>query len=97
MMKMSLILVGALTVSFFLRRRSAALRHWVLAAGVACAASVPILTAVVPAWSLPFATPAAFTPYEDPFAMKQRRPPPHPGTACHAPPLRNPRSLPRRE
>jgi len=67
MMKMSLILVGALTVSFFLRRRSAALRHWVLAAGVACAASVPILTAVVPAWSLPFATPAAFTPYEDPF------------------------------
>ena len=67
MMKMSLILVGALTVSFLLRRRSAALRHWVLAVGVACAASVPILTAVVPAWPLPFATPAAFTPYDNPF------------------------------
>ena len=67
MMKMSLIVVGALAVSFFLRRRSAALRHWVLAAGVACAAFVPVLTAVVPGWSLPFATPAAFTPYQDPF------------------------------
>ena len=47
-MKMSLIVFGALAVSFFLRRRSAALRHWVLAAGVACAALVPVLTAVVP-------------------------------------------------
>ena len=37
-MKMSLIVFGALAVSFLLRRRSAALRHWVLAAGVACAA-----------------------------------------------------------
>jgi beta-lactamase regulating signal transducer with metallopeptidase domain len=64
---MSVIVFGALAVSFLLRRRSAALRHWVLAAGVACAASVPILTAVVPAWSLPFATPAAFAPYDDPF------------------------------
>ena len=34
-MKMSLIVFGALAVSFLLRRRSAALRHWVLAAGVA--------------------------------------------------------------
>ena len=42
-MKMSLIVFGALTVSFLLRRRSAALRHWVLAAGVACAALVPVL------------------------------------------------------
>lgn len=66
-MKMSLIVFGALAISFLLRRRSAALRHWVLAAGVACAASVPILTAIVPAWTLPFATPAAFTPYEDPY------------------------------
>jgi beta-lactamase regulating signal transducer with metallopeptidase domain len=66
-MKMSLIVLGALAISFLLRRRSAALRHWVLAAGVACAAAVPLLTAVVPAWPLPFATPTAFTPYEDPF------------------------------
>ena len=42
-MKMSLIVFGALAVSFALRQRSAALRHWVLAAGVACAAAVPVL------------------------------------------------------
>jgi beta-lactamase regulating signal transducer with metallopeptidase domain len=66
-MKMSLIVFGALAVSFVLRRRSAALRHWVLAAGVACAAALPVLTAVVPAWPLPFATPTAFTAYQDPF------------------------------
>ena len=66
-MKMSLIVFGALAVSFLLRRRSAALRHWVLATGVACAALVPVLTAVVPEWPLPFAAPTAFSRYEDPF------------------------------
>ncbi len=79
-MKMSLIVVGALAVSFLLRRRSAALRHWVLAVGVACAAAVPLLSAVVPAWPLPFATPTAFSPYDDPFASSgspaQRQPNP---------------------
>ena len=66
-MKMSLIVLGALAVSMLLRRRSAALRHWILAAGVACAASMPFLTEVVPAWAVPFASPTAFTRYEDPF------------------------------
>src|SRR5688572_17281222 len=66
-MKLSLIVFCALALSFVLRRRSAALRHWVLAAGVAGAAAVPLLTAVVPAWSLPFATPTAFTAYQDSF------------------------------
>jgi beta-lactamase regulating signal transducer with metallopeptidase domain len=63
-MKMSLIVFGALGLTFLLRRRSAALRHWVLATGVVSAAALPFLTAVVPAWSLPFATPAAFVPYD---------------------------------
>ncbi len=63
-MKMSLIVFGALGLTFLLRRRSAALRHWVLAAGVVCAAALPFLAAVVPAWSLPFATPAAFVTYD---------------------------------
>ena len=62
-MKMSLIVFGALAVSFLLRRRSAALRHWVLATGVACAALVPVSAAVVPMWPLPFATPTAFSRY----------------------------------
>jgi beta-lactamase regulating signal transducer with metallopeptidase domain len=81
-MKMSLIVLSALAAAFFLRRRSAALRHWVLAAGVACAAALPILSAAVPAWPLPFAAPTAFTRYEDPFrdagSSSSRRPP---GTA----------------
>jgi beta-lactamase regulating signal transducer with metallopeptidase domain len=63
-MKMSLIVFGALTLTALLRRRSAALRHWVLAAGVACAASIPLLATIVPAWHLPVGTPAAFVPYE---------------------------------
>ncbi len=77
-MKMSLILFGALALSFALRRRSAALRHWVLAAGVVCAAALPVLGMVVPAWTLPFATPTAFSPYQNPFeesASSTTRPP----------------------
>ena len=66
-MKLSLIIFSALAMTFLLRRRSAALRHWVLAAGVAGAAAVPLLTAVVPVWPLPIATPTAFTTYQDPF------------------------------
>jgi beta-lactamase regulating signal transducer with metallopeptidase domain len=67
-MKMSLIVFGALAMTVLLRRRSAALRHWVLAAGVACAAASPVLTTIVPAWTLPFGTPAAFVTYETPGA-----------------------------
>ncbi len=67
-MKMSLIVFGALAMTVLLRRRSAALRHWVLAAGVACAAASPVLATIVPAWTLPFGTPAAFVAYETPGA-----------------------------
>jgi beta-lactamase regulating signal transducer with metallopeptidase domain len=63
-MKMSLIVLAALAVSMMLRKRSAALRHWVLAAGVACAAASPILTSIVPAWTLPLGTPAHFSAYD---------------------------------
>ncbi len=65
-MKMSLIVLAALAVSMMLRKRSAALRHWVLAAGVACAAASPMLTSIVPEWTLPLGTPAPFTAYDDP-------------------------------
>jgi beta-lactamase regulating signal transducer with metallopeptidase domain len=64
-MKMSFIVLGALAVTFLLQRRSAALRHWVLAAGVACAAVSPVLATIVPTWTLPFGTPSAFVAYQD--------------------------------
>ena len=63
-MKMSLIVLGALAITVLMRRRSAALRHWVLAAGVACAAASPLMATIVPAWRLPFGTPAAFVAYD---------------------------------
>jgi hypothetical protein len=51
-MKMSLILLVTLAVTTLLRRRSAAVRHWVLAAGIACAAATPLLEIVVPVWGV---------------------------------------------
>jgi beta-lactamase regulating signal transducer with metallopeptidase domain len=90
-MKMSLIVFGALALSLALRRRSAALRHWVLAAGLACAATVPILTSIVPAWSLPFAASTAFSRYEDPFTEVSGSAPARTrGTAAAAPAGRAP-------
>jgi beta-lactamase regulating signal transducer with metallopeptidase domain len=70
-MKMTVILLGALALSLVLRRRSAALRHWVLAAGIVCAAALPMLTTMLPAWHLPFAAPTAFVRYEDPFTVSR--------------------------
>jgi beta-lactamase regulating signal transducer with metallopeptidase domain len=66
-MKMSLIVLTALGISLLLRGRSAALRHWVLAAGVGAAAIMPLVGSVVPVWSLPFAAPTAFAPHDDGF------------------------------
>ena len=48
--KVSLIVVVALAASAALGRRSAAVRHFVLAAALACAAATPALRLVVPAW-----------------------------------------------
>ena len=53
MIKMSLIVLLGLGATFLLRRRSAALRHWVLAAAIVCAAATPLLERVMPIWHLP--------------------------------------------
>jgi beta-lactamase regulating signal transducer with metallopeptidase domain len=58
-MKMTAVLLLTLGVLVLLRHRSAALRHWVLATAVACAAMMPVLETVVPAWPLPFGNGAA--------------------------------------
>lgn len=52
-MKISIVLLLALGATIVLRNRSAAMRHWVLAAAIACAAITPLVEAVVPAWGLP--------------------------------------------
>ncbi len=48
--KISVIVSAALVATWLLRRRSAAVRHFVLAAALACAAMTPLVRAVAPAW-----------------------------------------------
>jgi len=59
--RITVIMLIGLGARFVLRRRSAAVRHWVLAVSILCAASAPMLGAVVPVWDLGmfFAPPAA--------------------------------------
>jgi beta-lactamase regulating signal transducer with metallopeptidase domain len=52
--KMSLVILLALGAMELMRKRSAALRHWVLAVVVGCAAAMPVLDAIrpsLPLWS----------------------------------------------
>jgi TonB family protein len=53
MLQSSIILLIGLLVMPLLRSRSAALRHWVLATTLACAAAVPVVSGLVPSWSTP--------------------------------------------
>lgn len=50
--KISVVLLLALGSVALLRRQSAATRHWLLAAAIACALAMPLLTLVVPSWHL---------------------------------------------
>jgi len=51
--KMTAVIALALAAMPLLTRRSAALRHWVLVAALACGVAQPILSLVTPAWTLP--------------------------------------------
>ena len=51
-MKASLIVAVALIATALLRNRSAAVRHWMLAAAIALAAATPVLERVVPSWDV---------------------------------------------
>ena len=55
-MDVSVVLLAALAAVAALRRRSAALRHWILTAAVACALATPALELTLPTWSLPAGT-----------------------------------------
>jgi len=51
-LKVSLVVIAGLAVAALLRNRSAAARHWVLAAAMLCAMAMPVLELVVPAWGI---------------------------------------------
>ena len=51
--KMSLVLAIGLAAAMLLRQRSAALRHWVIAATIVCAGSIPVFGLVTPTWTIP--------------------------------------------
>ncbi len=73
MIKGTVVLCLALVAVLLLRRRSAALRHRILAAAIGCAALVPLAEPLVPAWHVPVfeaprvgpATPLALTEAAD--------------------------------
>lgn len=52
-LRISVILLLALIASTLIRHHSAAVRHWVLAAAIVCAAVLPVFGQVIPAWYLP--------------------------------------------
>lgn len=52
-LRASVVVLAALVVTVALRHRSAALRHWVLAAGIFAATAVAPLGRALPAWDLP--------------------------------------------
>jgi len=54
--KASIVVALGLTASTLLRRRSAALRHWVLTVSIACSAAMPLLAVVVPTWHVHMGT-----------------------------------------
>jgi hypothetical protein len=66
----AIVTIGLLLLPL-LRARSAALRHWVLATTLLCAASVPLVGPLMPAWRAPidlsFATLALSAPSPLPF------------------------------
>jgi len=62
--KISLVVALGLLAASVLHRRSAALRHWMLAASVAAALATPVLMQLAPAWTLPI--PAQVAPVDQP-------------------------------
>ena len=57
--KISVIVLFALVATALLRNRSAALRHWILAAAILCVALALMLGPIAPAWNLQLDTPSA--------------------------------------
>jgi beta-lactamase regulating signal transducer with metallopeptidase domain len=52
-LKIALLTLAALAFTVVLRRRSAAMRHWVLATTMLCCLCVPAVELLLPSWSIP--------------------------------------------
>ena len=70
-LKSSVILAGSFFALWILRRSSAAMRHLVLAAGLAIAALSPAVTLMVPGWRVEFPAIASTPP---PCRRRQSKP-----------------------
>ncbi|MGE3277683.1 MAG: TonB family protein [Vicinamibacterales bacterium] len=66
--RVSIVLAIALGAGWIVRRRSAALRHWVLAAAFAGAAALPLLGLLLPAWGPDWRAAPVAAPAEAPAA-----------------------------
>src|ERR1043165_4138048 len=67
--RISIVLLVMFALLPFLRRRSAALRAWVLAVGLATAAFVPLLQLVAPAWGMSLIPSADLARSESPVQL----------------------------
>jgi beta-lactamase regulating signal transducer with metallopeptidase domain len=65
LVRLSAVLAMTLGLLPLLRRRSAAVRAWVLLAGLGAAALVPLLQAIAPAWGQPLAATAALADHDN--------------------------------
>src|SRR5689334_19851927 len=54
--RVTLVILLALLAAALMRNRAAAVRHWILAVGLACAAAMPVVQTVAPAWGVPAAS-----------------------------------------
>jgi TonB family protein len=73
--KISLVVAIGLLAAWLFRRRSAALRHWLLAASMVGALATPLLIRLAPSWSLPVAAPVVSTGGATGRAASARREP----------------------
>ena len=75
----TLVLAIGLAATLLLRRRSAALRHWVLVATMVAAALTPMLELVLPPWRLAFVAPAIEIVGVEPLTFTSAPPEESPG------------------
>ena len=52
-LRVSMVILLSLGAAAMMRRRSAALRHWILASGVVVAMAMPVLQVIAPHWNVP--------------------------------------------